>query len=114
MAATKRTIPARVKGYEPAFGQADPNDTTGQGVKLQPVTHYAAGGAYGPVCGLKPTPSEASAYDPDDPTCPRCAQWLSAVRKHTAQAHAGTIAAAQAADKRAAVAAAPTDAPPSK
>lgn len=42
------------------------------------VTHYPH--RNGPVCGLSPPPNNANAYTVDDPTCPKCADWITKVR----------------------------------
>lgn len=74
---------ARAPGYEPAKGFPDPNAP--KPPPVPPVgyhTHLPAGN--GPVCGFRPTPTDAKFYDPVDPTCPPCAAWLAAAKRNTA------------------------------
>lgn len=78
MASKKKTRP----GYEPARGQPDPDDAAPGAFPIGHLTHFPA--SNGPVCGLKPTPTQAADYDPAEPTCPTCAKWLAATRAHTA------------------------------
>lgn len=91
-----RPIPPSRAGYEPGLGQPDPEDRTQVPVQKAHITHYADGGRNGPVCGLRPPPNDASAYDPSDPTCPACLDWLTKTRAHTAKKHGSTIAANEA------------------
>lgn len=114
----KARQPNARKGYEPGMGFPDPADLTQQEAPvLANITHYADGSRGGPVCGIRPMPTEANAYDPHDPTCPVCADWLGKTREHTQRAHGPHIAASQAmADAAAKVARAggprPSKAPP--
>jgi len=83
--ATKRKA---VPGHEPLKGFPDPTDPKGLAAprpRSLNDTHYPH--AQGPVCNLRPTPTKASAYDSENPTCPTCAQWLQAARKVTAARH---------------------------
>lgn len=41
-------------------------------------THYPH--RTGPVCGLMPAPTDARNYTVDDPTCPKCKDWIDKVR----------------------------------
>lgn len=93
MASIRRTQNLPRPGFQPAFGQVDPTDDRGQDVKLSPVTHYPANNAT--VCGMRPVPTSAADYDPDDPTCPACADWVKKTRAATERAHGATILAAQ-------------------
>jgi hypothetical protein len=77
MASRRATAP----GFEPAKGFPDPA-LANTNPKIGPVTHYPT--LYGPVCAQKPTPTDAGAYDPTDPTCEKCARWLNAARQVTA------------------------------
>ena len=77
MAATKRVTRP---GFEPAKGFPDPAEPKVNLTGMQ--THYPA--THGPVCNYKPTPTDAGAYDINDPSCPACAKWLSAARQNTA------------------------------
>ena len=72
------------KGFEPAFGNADPTDDVNtRNLKKAPITHLAAGGGAGTVCGMQPVPTDANAYDPADPSCPTCSKYLAATTAHT-------------------------------
>lgn len=87
-APAKRAAP----GYQPGLGMPDPNDPANEPTPKATVTHYADGSRNGPVCGIRPTPSDASAYDPTDPSCPACLDWLTKTRAHTEKVHGATIA----------------------
>lgn len=68
------------EGFEPAMGRPDPEAVAAE-VAPEAITHYPS--REGPVCGLRPSPTNANAYNVDDPTCPRCADYLDKTRAHT-------------------------------
>lgn len=70
-------------GYEPAKGFPDPQ--TPPSPRTGAITHYPH--AMGAVCNVRPIPTSAGSYDPVDPTCPTCAQWLRSAKAVTAAQH---------------------------
>jgi hypothetical protein len=52
-------------------------------VEASPATHKPNPNG-GTICGLRVVPTDARQYDDADPTCPTCAQWNNAVKKHSA------------------------------
>lgn len=94
MARKKAELPAR-PGFEPAKGNPDPE------YKPPPVPHERGFHTHlphsnGPVCGLYPPPQDAKFYDPVDPSCPACANYLAATKRVTQARHGATVAAAEA------------------
>jgi hypothetical protein len=95
--------PSRRTGY-------DPRATTV--IPASGATH-AANPNGGLLCG-RPPPTSAQAYDPENPTCADCADWLSKTRAHTDRIYGPTGILAQRAAAAAAAAAGPDDPEPPK
>ena len=81
----------RTPGHEPAKGFPNPAHVPSV---IDRKTHYPH--AQGPVCGVRPTPTDARDYDVKAPTCDVCAGWLRSAQGNTAARHPHAVARTQA------------------
>lgn len=71
--------PTAPTGHEPAKGFPNPAAK----VRTDALITHRINPNGGTICGVRPVPINAAAYDNENPTCPQCKDWLTKTRAHT-------------------------------
>jgi len=74
-----------MRGLNTAVGQPDTSQAPAPARPENMITHFHHN--QGPVCPVRPIPTDAGAYDNEDPSCEWCANYLRAARRNTARMH---------------------------